>query len=501
MNTPAVILRRRSGWEAADLGMLLWRRNFLTIALFLGLPLGLCFALLFFVPADYALIAAVVIWVLKPLFDRFVLQVVSVRFFGAEAPKRRVFKGLGRTLRTGLAGDLLWRRFSPFRSARMPLRVLEKLAGPVFRRRREQLDANGLEFGIAVTALCLLIKSVLAYGSLAFIAVFLEINAPGFISGNFVDMAQQMNEVPAFIIITFITELLGESVYVCMGFGVYINSRVETEGWDLELLFKQLGEKRKTKRVAGVSRAALVLVMFFFFVPALSHGEEETPKPAVAAGVEAGVYEIPPAGAAERKAFDEALSSKDFGSAKQSWKIQFRRGISSRLRPRFDFKFQNLPPLGEALGLILRGAIIAALAAAAVFAGRLLLRRLPSRTRERAAIRRVGAAPPVPAALLAEAQALHERGRVREGWAHCLRAFLALFAARGFDTGGETTEYEALERLRRGVHGALPGAPALFENFLKRWIPFAYGGKTPSGESFAASVSDCKKLLETELLF
>jgi hypothetical protein len=524
VNAPAVILRRRSGWEAAEMGVLLWRRNFLPIALFLGLPLGLCFASLLFIPADYVLIAAALLWVLKPLFDRLVLQVVSVRFFDAEAPKRRFLKGLGRTLRTGLAGDLLWRRFSPFRSARMPLRVLEKLAGPAFRRRREQLDANGLEFGSAVTILCLVIKNVLEYGSLVFLLVFLEMIAPGFISGNLFDMAQRMNEVPAFIVVSFITELLVESVYVCMGFGVYINSRVETEGWDLELLFKHLGEKRSAKKmknpaagiphfvdaaiinrpggrypangITGVSRAVPVLALLLLLAPALSYGEEETP-PAVAEGIEAAVYEIPPAGTAEQKAFDEVLSSKDFGSSKQSWKIQFK-DQTQKSPFRFNFKFQDLPPLGKALGSILRGVIIAALAAAAVFAGRLLLRRLPPRAREPARIRRAGAAAaPLPAALLAEAQALYERGRIREGWAHCLRAFLALFAARGFDTGGETTEYEALGRLR-SARGVLPEAPALFENFLKRWIPFAYGGQTPSGESFAASVADCKKLLETE---
>jgi hypothetical protein len=31
-----------------------------------------------------------------------------------------------------------------------------------------------------------------------------------------------------------------ESLYVCMGFGLYVNSRMEREGWDLQLLFQGL---------------------------------------------------------------------------------------------------------------------------------------------------------------------------------------------------------------------------------------------------------------------
>jgi hypothetical protein len=32
--------------------------------------------------------------------------------------------------------------------------------------------------------------------------------------------------------------VLMDSLYVCMGFGLYINSRIEIEGWDIELLFR-----------------------------------------------------------------------------------------------------------------------------------------------------------------------------------------------------------------------------------------------------------------------
>ena len=38
----ALALRRRSLWEAADAGLLLWRRNFVYFIPFFVIPLGVC---------------------------------------------------------------------------------------------------------------------------------------------------------------------------------------------------------------------------------------------------------------------------------------------------------------------------------------------------------------------------------------------------------------------------------------------------------------------------
>jgi hypothetical protein len=46
--------------------------------------------------------------------------------------------------------------------------------------------------------------------------------------------------------------LVVESIYVCMGFGLYLNSRVEVEGWDLELLFRKFAARRRRGSEGGV---------------------------------------------------------------------------------------------------------------------------------------------------------------------------------------------------------------------------------------------------------
>jgi hypothetical protein len=488
---PEAVLRRRSGWEAADLGVLLWQKNFFSIFIFFGLPLGLFFIPLFFLPGEYSYIVTLALWWLKPLFDRLALQVISVRFFETGGAKR-ILKGLGRTLGTALAGDLLWRRFSPFRSARMPLRVLEKLKGAALFRRKNQLDANGLEFGVVITVICGMIKMIVHYGCLFFVfAVFIIFGIDAYdVYGGFFGIITRIGNLPVTVVIVWIVEVLVESMYVAMGFGVYISSRVETEGWDLELLFKQFGEKRKAKKTAFLPQTALLaLVLLFCAVP--SYGEEEEKKPIVAEGITVETYKSPAMNGAEQSAFREVLSSKDFGLEKQSWGIRFKEKetvFNPKLAP---------PWRGETLARFLRGIILAAIAAALVFSARLLLRRPDSRTKpDRPEIKIISHRNKRPQALLLEAEELYTKGLIREAWAACLKVFLAFFASRGFKTGEESTEYEALAIVRGGK--TAPEPCRLFQDFLVRWIPFAYGGRPPEGGGFEQSVADCKKLLAPE---
>jgi len=116
----ALLLRRRSVWEAADSGILLWRRNFVRFIPFFVLPVALAALGLRFLLNNSTPLPFFALWWLKPIFDRMVLHVVSARFFGAEgsAPSRfwELCKGLWE-MRRGLLGDILWRRFSPCRAA------------------------------------------------------------------------------------------------------------------------------------------------------------------------------------------------------------------------------------------------------------------------------------------------------------------------------------------------------------------------------------------------
>jgi hypothetical protein len=238
---PAAVFRRRSAWEAVDMGILLWQNNWLPLLLFFAIPAGIAVLLAGFLPQTTEMVGlgTLVFWWLKPLLDRFCLHVISVRFFEPDAPLRRLFRGLFRTLRTGIAGDLLWRRLSPGRSARMPLVVLEKLKGKNYRRRKELLGRNGLGFGVSLTVICLGMMIVLEGGVMIFLYQIMDMFQEGY-AGTFSDFLAEKN-IPSTILIALCFILI-ETLYVCMGFGLYINSRIETEGWDIELYLKKCSQ-------------------------------------------------------------------------------------------------------------------------------------------------------------------------------------------------------------------------------------------------------------------
>ena len=98
----AVRLRPRGGWEAMDLGFHMartwWRPVWGTwCAVFV--PTALLLHLLFW---EYPGIAMAITWWLKPVFDRFVLHVVSRAVFGVPPGVRETLGAWRQVLSPGL---------------------------------------------------------------------------------------------------------------------------------------------------------------------------------------------------------------------------------------------------------------------------------------------------------------------------------------------------------------------------------------------------------------
>ncbi|MDR0402076.1 MAG: hypothetical protein LBH35_00645 [Treponema sp.] len=491
----ALVLRRRSGWEASDTGILLWQKNMPALLCFYGVPLGIVTACGFFLPVDAVMYFGFVLWWLKPLFDRLALHVIALRFFRPASRLPRLFRGLGKSLIRGIAGDLLWRRFSPCRSSRMPLIVLEGLKGPALKKRRDLMNPRGLDFGFPVTLACLVLNTVLTYGELAFIYGIFELIQPGYLGGIW----EYYLVLTKFTLpLSWINQIFIETLYVCMGFGIYINSRVETEGWDIELLFKKCTEKAGAGRFAlkpglkpAVTGAVLCLALASLLVPARAFAEEGLPA--------AGKPELfVPAPLSEESAEElrEILSSEDFGNEKPGWKIQFKgdkgdeEPVDSDSDLDITWRELDFPWLKEVLGIAIRTIIILAAAFALVWSAVYFYRHRGAFSRKKRSAAygiRSGAADP--GELLKQAAAFHAEGRTREAWALCFRAFIASFSIRGgivFPSGA--TEYEAV-----ALAGTQNGE---FSRFVSRWISFAYGGRVPEEGAFDQSVGACRRLLE-----
>jgi hypothetical protein len=497
----ALALRRRSGWEAADAGTLLWQKNLPALLFFYGVPLGIVTFCGFLLPGESVIYFSFVLWWIKSFFDRFALHVISVRFFQPEARFPRLFRGLGKSLVRGIIGDLLWRRFSPYRSSRMPLIVLEGLKGASLKRRRSLMNPRGLYFGFPITVICLVLNTVLTYGELAFIYGIFELIQPG-VFGDIWDFSAGLAKYT--LPLSWINQIFIETLYVCMGFGIYINSRVETEGWDIELLFKKCTEKAAAvaaRRSAGMLKpAVLCLALASVVAPARAFAAVEESAPVRAVSEEAAFPKEPvspelfvPAPLPEESAGElkEILASKDFGNEKPSWKIQFRKD-RERADPDLDIALRdlNFPWLKEILGIIIRTVIVLAAVFVVFWSAVYFYRHRPAFTGKKSfAVYGARNAAADPGELLKKAAAFHAEGRIREAWACCFRAFIAsLSLHRGIAFPPEATEYEAL-----ALAGTTNGD---FPRFVSRWIAFAYGGKTPEEGAFDESVGACRRIIE-----
>ena len=516
-------LRRRSVWEAADSGILLWRESFVYFIPFFAIPLWICACGLFLLPGSLGYFSYLIIWWLKPLFDRTVLHVVSSRFFGTDGSpqKQALHYRLSRTMTCGLAGDLLWRRFSPYRSSRMPIRVLERANGQQYRSRKKALVPGGINFCSFISISCFIAEGLLLLGEVVFVMMFSRMFFPSAL--EYFQDAKRTTGILIFIAYCLNFFLL-ESLYVCMGFGLYINSRVEVEGWDLQLLFQKFAGSGETSpnqpsgdespELPGSSsgihapspaiKIILLICLFFGFFPgslaqSLYAGEEALLSESAYISPAESTEEIPAyfpedfpsAGREALLNLEDILASPDFGSEKDGWAIRFKQ--SEKDVPEPDY---NAVPWMEVLrkifGYMLRLFIFCAIAVFLVFLGYWVLRNHKNIfNRKRLHSGSEGYANPLfsaesPESLFARSEDLHRQGRLRDAWAACFSGYLRAYTHYcSVSFKPDATEYDCLDIVR----ASLPCEAEGFGSLVKNWIFFEYGGRLPSGGAYGDALA------------
>lgn len=261
-----VVLRPRSSWEAIELGTALVRRHAAAIWrpwFALTLPV-LIVANLVAWSVGMPALAMLLVWWLKPVFDRIPLFVLSRAVFG-EVPDTRT------TLSSAFAGGfrlhagyLLWRRLTPLRSLVMPIDVLEGgTPAEVAARRRV---VAGPVYGVASLAMLVFanFEGALVIGLAALIFLF--------VPNEYMQVLLQLlwrsvREAPAWLQVTqgvlaWAAMTVTEPFYVGSGFGLYLNRRTGIEGWDIELAFR-----RMRARLQGVASVGLLMMLLMLVVP------------------------------------------------------------------------------------------------------------------------------------------------------------------------------------------------------------------------------------------
>ena len=251
----AVALRKRSNWEAIDLGFALARQWFLRLwsAWLIGaVPVFLITTALLMVVDHWFFTLSIFffLWWLKPLYEQPLLYILSRQLFSEPVPLCYVFNNYFQIVKLQLPALLLWRRLSLSRSFNSPVAMLEGLAGKDRRSRLNVLHSHQSNSSQWLTIICFHLEAILYLSILLFVYMLIP---EELIDENFLDFLDSENA--AFYLIERTVYFIAISIiapfYVAAGFSLYITRRTKLEGWDIELAFKRMQNRLSNKPVAN----------------------------------------------------------------------------------------------------------------------------------------------------------------------------------------------------------------------------------------------------------
>lgn len=240
-----VNLRARTAWEAIELGLALVRRHagavwkpwvLVTLPVFVLLN-ALAWSI------DTLWLAGLVMWWLKPVFDRIPLYVLSRAVFGATPSVRETLRAQLRWGWRWMPHYLSWRRLSPVRSLYLPIDLLEGVSGAQLRERRRVLGSAVYGNAALLTLVCLHFEFALVVACYAAVLMFVPFDylpetaraAWSMLSVQPPWWAQMGQNAFVWLATSVI-----EPFYVGAGFGLYLNRRTQLEAWDIEIAFRKL---------------------------------------------------------------------------------------------------------------------------------------------------------------------------------------------------------------------------------------------------------------------
>ena len=491
----SVALRERDPWEATDLGIALWRRHFGAILRpWLGLSLPILALLAAFAwSIDAIWLAGLLMWWLKPWFDRVPIYVLSRAVFGTVPGTMQVLRA--RELRgPGLLGWLSWRRLHPARSLLLPVDLLEGVKGARRGARASVLlravGAQSLGLITAFAAIELACVLSLFWIVLLFLPLeFLSNAARAMWSTIF-------QEPPAWaqllsLCAWWTAVSLAEPAYVAAGFGLYLNRRTQLEAWDVELVFRRLAARARALDAAAAALlpAALLCAVLAGFATRAQAAAPKPPPPTTTPAQLLGASARAPDPRFER-ALDRAYADPALARTRKlsHWELRNPREPEPQRAP--------APAWLEAIGWTLSAIAEYGLWVLAALLLLFVLWRLPRwlpwvrrQLREEAPLPELHeeALPelvPLPDDVPAAVEALWRQGQRRDALALLYRAGVERLAERlqvAFPPGA--TEADCLRRARRLQDEA---ARANFGAVVRTWQRAAYARQFPDDEAFGA---------------
>jgi hypothetical protein len=255
----SIEIRPRRAWEAVDLGLLMARRwwwPMTKVWVLLTLPL---FLLLNLLPQEWLWVSFVVIWWLKPLFERPLLHILSQAVFGHLPDTRSTITAFPTQARLQVFLSLTWRRLSFTRAMDLPVIQLEGLRAE---RRKQRLSILHREDSNPATWLTIIgfhLESFLSIGFLMLLYAFV----PSEIEIDWMSLFTSDEALWFVYLLNFsgyLAMALVAPFYVACGFSLYLNRRIKLEAWDIDIAFQRIVNKRRPSQgtLAGL---ALLIVM------------------------------------------------------------------------------------------------------------------------------------------------------------------------------------------------------------------------------------------------
>lgn len=465
----AVALRPRTQWEALDLGFQMAREWWRPIwGVWLAIYLPVAAILLIAIPNKFY--AALLLFWLKPLFDRAVLHAASRAVFGEECGVMATLRAYRDWLRPGLIGSLTFGRLDTARSFTLPVSTLEKQSGSAARKRRSALGARTRGNAVWLTVVCLNIEWVALIASVIVVSM-LEPTAAELVPNDAYDddMLGAFREMFMWstkdVLHYVVAVSLVEPFYVTAGFALYLNRRTVLEGWDIEVQLRRLEE-----RLRGIARAAVLLLAIVAGAAALTGG----PQAALAQQSEKS----------PQKEIAEVLASPDFGSEREvkRWRYTGKIDPPENQPPSFSESWLNLIRFISDIsqGLLWVLAVVAVLLILYALRRFLPEPRLPKRAyRPPATLFGLDVAPEsLPDDVAAAAAAAARAGRTREALSLLYRGALSALVHRyKVPLLAGYTEGDCV----RAAGTSVPEAGVVyFRQLVGAWQAVAYAAQTPS---------------------
>lgn len=468
-----IALRRRVGLEAIDLGFALardaWRP---LLASWLGIALPLA-ALLIVALRAHPFWAIAALWWLRPVFARVPLHVLARSVFSQPTGLLDCVRALPALARSGLGTSLFLLRLSPSRSVLQPVLQLEGLRGRARRDRCRVLARRDLGAASGLLSVAAHATAALVFGLLLLVDLLVpdEFGDPSQVLAPFFGEGAHAPAWTLLPCLYFLGVSCVEPLVVAGGFALYLNRRVELEGWDIDLAFRQLAARVGGARSGGLRAAAIVAASLLLLAPIALRAQD---------GCAPGDPDT------AKSCIESVLRDPDFGHSemRSHWALRdFGGDESEASEPWLPEWLASLLATGFELSLW-AGLVVLVIATLVALARRVeVASEEPPSPSPR---RRFGLdldPRSLPADLLAAARAAFERGDHAGALSLLYRGALVRLVERdGLAIPESATELECLALVQRST----PERSRVFDELTGIWLASRYAHEPPSRERFEA---------------